>query len=478
MPILSNFPAGAKQTIDELGAQSKIAVSGILKGDGSGGVTAAEAGTDYVEPQSFTSHVRDTTVHVTAEERAAWNEKTPASDTTPSAPGTASAGTEEAYARGDHVHPHDDTKQAKITASGILKGDGNGGVTMAEAGTDYQTPLEDWDKAVLLKNVTVAFPVVKDWKAVCYGSGKFVAVANNTDIAVYSTDGITWAQTTLPVSANWYSVCYGNGKFVAVARNSDVAAYSTDGINWTQTTMPVSKYWNFCCYGDGKFVAISSSNSAVAAYSTDGVNWTQTAMPASARWSSVCYGDGKFVATADGSAIAAYSTDGITWTQTTMPASKDWSSVCYGNGRFVSVAWNSNAAAYSSDGMSWASTTMPASTNWISVCYGNGKFVAVARAPGATAAYSSDGITWTQAALPDSSLFWFSVCYGDGKFIAVPYLTTYIAYSTDGINWVHTIPIVTDPAGTDISTDLKVVLGAQTALTADEVQSAWDAVTV
>lgn len=105
MPILSNFPAGAKQTIDELGAQSKIAASGILKGDGSGGVTAAEAGTDYVEPQSFTSHVSDTTVHVTAEERAAWNEKTPASDTTPSAPGTASAGTEEAYARGDHVHP-------------------------------------------------------------------------------------------------------------------------------------------------------------------------------------------------------------------------------------------------------------------------------------------------------------------------------------------------------------------------------------
>ena len=32
-------------------------------------------------------------------------------------------------------------KQAKITASGILKGDGLGGVTAAVAGTDYQTPL-------------------------------------------------------------------------------------------------------------------------------------------------------------------------------------------------------------------------------------------------------------------------------------------------------------------------------------------------
>ena len=31
-------------------------------------------------------------------------------------------------------------KQAKITASGILKGDGSGGVTTAEAGTDYASP--------------------------------------------------------------------------------------------------------------------------------------------------------------------------------------------------------------------------------------------------------------------------------------------------------------------------------------------------
>lgn len=34
-----------------------------------------------------------------------------------------------------------DDKQASITASGILKGDGQGGVTAATAGTDYQAPL-------------------------------------------------------------------------------------------------------------------------------------------------------------------------------------------------------------------------------------------------------------------------------------------------------------------------------------------------
>lgn len=42
--------------------------------------------------------------------KAAWSSKPQPSATTPKAPGTASAGSENAYARGDHVHPSDDTK--------------------------------------------------------------------------------------------------------------------------------------------------------------------------------------------------------------------------------------------------------------------------------------------------------------------------------------------------------------------------------
>ncbi len=37
--------------------------------------------------------------------KAAWSSKPQPSATTPKAPGTASAGSEDAYARGDHVHP-------------------------------------------------------------------------------------------------------------------------------------------------------------------------------------------------------------------------------------------------------------------------------------------------------------------------------------------------------------------------------------
>lgn len=60
-----------------------------------------------------------------------------ASSTTPKAAGTASAGSETKFARGDHVHPTDTSRQAKITASGILKGNGSGGIVAATRGSDY-----------------------------------------------------------------------------------------------------------------------------------------------------------------------------------------------------------------------------------------------------------------------------------------------------------------------------------------------------
>lgn len=66
-----------------------------------------------------------------------------ASTTTPNMDGTAATGSENAFARGDHVHPTDTGRQAKITASGLLKGDGNGGVTAAVAGTDYIASHQD-----------------------------------------------------------------------------------------------------------------------------------------------------------------------------------------------------------------------------------------------------------------------------------------------------------------------------------------------
>lgn len=136
----------------------------------------------------------------------------------------------------------------------------------------------------------------------------------------------------MPSDAKWYSVCYGNGKFVAVARqltahtseSTNAAAYSTDGINWTQTTLPAIGAWDSVCYGNDKFVAVmnslSSSKPSIAAYSTDGINWTQTTIFDCGNYYgdlSVCYGNGKFVTVIGNETNVAYSTDGINWNSTT-----------------------------------------------------------------------------------------------------------------------------------------------------------------
>lgn len=153
--------------------QAKITASGILKGNGSGGVTAAVAGTDYgtyskpsggipssdlasAVQTSLTAadnalpksggtmsgvinmggnkitNVADGTAYsdvATCKQIPAWSHTVPAMD------GTASAGSEGAWAKGDHVHPTDTSRMAanlKGAANGVAELDENGKVPSSQ----------------------------------------------------------------------------------------------------------------------------------------------------------------------------------------------------------------------------------------------------------------------------------------------------------------------------------------------------------
>lgn len=146
---------GNNTTALNLKAGSNVTVT-----NSSGTVTIAATDTTY-SSKSAASGGSDVSL-VTTGEKYTWNSKgtyskpsggIPASDlasgvipTVPSAytsnpamDGTASAGSSGSWAKGDHVHPTDTSRQAKITASGILKGNGSGGISAATAGTDYGT---------------------------------------------------------------------------------------------------------------------------------------------------------------------------------------------------------------------------------------------------------------------------------------------------------------------------------------------------
>ena len=97
------------------------------------------------------------------------------------------------------------SKQNKITASGILKGDGAGGVSAAKAGTDYATHTQVAAKQdVILASGASVGDLIKV-KAVD-ASGKPTAWA----VAVAGTDYMA----PIPVTAS------DNGKFLRVANGA------------------------------------------------------------------------------------------------------------------------------------------------------------------------------------------------------------------------------------------------------------------
>ena len=191
--------------------------------------------------------------------------------------------------------------------------------------------------------------------SVAYGDGKFVAVGydkNGTqnsyfDVA-FSYDGIVWIQANVPsVIGYGIATAYGEGKFVSILGNSNIAMYSNDGISWTQTTI-VNAYWRSAAYGNGVFVAVGHSK---AAYSNDGISWTETILPDlefSEVWTHITYGDGLFIVHSFYYGTYAYSNDGINWTKSSLPSRLGYRSSAYGQGRIVSVAYASTIAAYSS----------------------------------------------------------------------------------------------------------------------------------
>lgn len=335
-------------------------------------------------------------------------------------------------------------EQITITAS---SNDGYAFSAWQENGEDVSTD-ESYtfivNRSRTLAALFASVPSAPEWKAAtlpssavwidsAYGNGRFVIVAQGSNKAAYSTDGINWEAAALPSSRRWQGLAYGNSLFVTVAGGStstNASAYSTDGINWEASTLPSNGYWTDVAYGNGMFVAIAGNNTSKAAYSTDGITWKESALPANAYWQNVAYCNGLFIAmiaNARNAIRIACSKNGIDWEWLPMPSSATWYSAAYGNGRFVIAARNSNKAAYSTDGTNWEESTLPATDAWNAVAYGNGKFVAVGYG-GEIAAYSMDGITWEPSALP-ATKDWQTIAYGNGKFVAVAANSDAAAYS-------------------------------------------------
>jgi hypothetical protein len=258
----------------------------------------------------------------------------------------------------------------------------------------------------------------------------------------FSSPGFSITNITMPNTRQWTGVASNGTIYVAVALDTSVTAYSTDGVTWLAGSMPSQALWTKVKYVGGVFMAFATGGQA--ARSTNGISWSSMTMSVSAEWRDVAYGVvngvGTWVAVAAGGFRAAKSTDGTTWSAFNLPEGAEWNSIEYGKGKFVATALSD-----SSTGVAVAYTNSTATT-WTlgsiaqgsySLAYGNNTFVALSGGyAGATeVATSRDGITWTEGVIQAQD--WRAIKYAQGIFVAIATGTQVVATSIDGKVWEY-----------------------------------------
>ena len=284
-------------------------------------------------------------------------------------------------------------------------------------GISYTAPTWKW---------TNPAPSGDSFLSVAYGNSIYVAVGN--DGAIFSsTDGTHWAaqSTSVGIGGLFDDIIYAGGQFLASAQvitdnngtynSSFLALTSTDGVHWTQSTVvsPTSSsgyaYGDNLAYGNSTYVAVGNA----AFTSPDGQTWTEHNIssidPSTSTivFEAPVFGNATFVTLGIDAAnnLAPnlyYSSDnGSTWNAATITvASGD---VLGG------VAWN-------------GSTFVAVGIDYSSSCNGGNGCGLVFTSP--------DGKTWTQQAdVAAATNGLFSVLATGSSFVANGFT------STDGINW-------------------------------------------
>lgn len=152
----------------DVGAQPKITVNGILQGDGNGNITAVESiGADIVTLDKSdvglgnVDNTSDADKPISTATQTALDDKQPKITASGILKGDG-AGTvtaaEEAEVELVDITPDSIGAQSKITANGLLKGDGNGDVGAAIEGIDYVSPQN-----VLTKDNIAEYVPSKDY---------------------------------------------------------------------------------------------------------------------------------------------------------------------------------------------------------------------------------------------------------------------------------------------------------------------------
>jgi hypothetical protein len=246
-----------------------------------------------------------------------------------------------------------------------------------------------------------------------YAGGKYVMTTNNTATPVLtSTDGVVWSASThytntVPGTVMLSSVAYNNGVYVAVG---DVAVTSTDLITWEQTYnftngltnmlsgvtyMYTAGFTGFIAVGTGQQVVNSNTVAVtVVRTSVDGYDWREVTFPGVATGLNSIASNNQ-IAVAVGNNNVIYTTFNTNqWFVQTTVGTDNLNYVTYINNLFVAVGDN-GVVKSSPDGVTWTDYSTGTTSNLSSVTYSVDRSEYVVVGDNNTILLSPDLTTWT-----------------------------------------------------------------------------------
>jgi hypothetical protein len=237
------------------------------------------------------------------------------------------------------------------------------------------------------------FPVTSCRKPLVVIGGKFVVcgVATFSGPNTYgfiwtSSDGITWTPSQFDSTqrADVFSDMVSTGTLAVGVDGTTTSRYTTDGTTWASSTLPVA--CNRVSYAGGLFWAFNgSANSTDVCYSANGQSWTLGTMPVSSTWDTVAGGSTAFaLANPVGSAAKyAQATIGTTYASANLTVSATAT-----GGASVSYQWQSSLDA----GTNWSdianATNTTLSLSNLTQSNNGTRYRAVASSTGAALGYS------------------------------------------------------------------------------------------
>lgn len=262
----------------------------------------------------------------------------------------------------------------------------------------------------------------------------------------------------LPVSAYWGAVCCSGSKYVAVAYSdasnnvSNIAVTSSDAVTWTQRTLSSSLHYTVIAYGAGLFLATGTGASGAStdeySYSADGINWTTSYIFVSCAWDSLVFNGSYFVITGrdSGFVFTLNSPDGLSWSFANFGDGPIYSMASVGDGSsavggFYNGVITTYGIKYTSDnGFNWGVATTPSfgpEGNSPVLSITNNGYTYAAMTAGSVSVpgvllYSNDGSNWTQGTLPT---YRGSTAMSSNGSMYLAVSDGYAMTSTEGINW-------------------------------------------